>query len=180
MFWKMFNVVALATFLGGFGTTTTMAKNDKVRCLVEVRSRAAINSKSPLRLAPALLATKDAKGVLEGADLTGKPIIAVLPENLTKLKESKAVEGFRQKLPKEWYPVKRLKLSYWRGNKPSANNLQSMGLKTIEDYAKGAFLIVEPINGRIDGSLLEKLDKNTKIKYGVPLFKTKATPEATN
>ncbi len=55
-------------------------------------------------------------------------------------------------------PVKRLRVSYKSSPRPAPAELEKLGLREIEDYKLGSFLIVEPIDGRIDASLVTKID----------------------
>ena len=106
------------------------------------------------------------------------PVIAVSAENYDKLAASKAVRHVTpDMLPGDVSPVaKRLKLSYKADDKPTEADLDKIGLKLVEDYQRGSFMIVDPVGDRIDAALADKLEQSTKIQYATPTFKRPALP----
>ncbi len=147
------------------------------RFIAEVRGRQSITD-TPSKLSPALLATKDADGVLLGSDEFGRPVISAA--NIRNVTRSKAVTSAAP-APVEWKPIHtdkslRLKLSYKQGTKPTSNDLERMGLKLIEDYQKGSFLIAEPFSGTVDASIVGRLEASASILFATPSFQIKAIP----
>ncbi len=175
----------LAVYVFTLISTTSIAYGaaDESRLyLTEVRSRKEVNDQTNTNLAPAIVAVKDAKGVLKGSDREGRVIIATLPAHLEDLRKSVAVKEVVKDVTADWTltdvkPLK-LKLSYKRDAKPTKEELESIGVKTVDDYEKGAFLVVEAVSGLIDGKLAERLEANRKITYATPLFDLKAIPVA--
>lgn len=78
--------------------------------------------------------------------------------------------------PINWEPVKRLKLSYDLSNKPSAEDLNKLGLRLIEDYEKGSFMIVEPLNNQIDSHLAQAIQAEPHISYATLAPSVRAIP----
>src|ERR1700736_810228 len=144
--------------------------------LVELRPAGTLSISSRLKLSPALLATKDARGVLNGVDDFGRAVITTANAALSKLRLSASVMSVLQATPPSWNSVKRLKLSYKSGSRPTEGELKEIGLKLIEDYEKGSFLVVEPLGKQIDAKLVDKLTSNSKIQYAAPSVALKAIP----
>jgi len=129
------------------------------------------------KLSPALAATKDADGILKGSDDAGRAVIAVQAEtSIAALKTSAAVEKIVEDAPDTWTPVKTLKVSYEGKNRPTDGELKALGVTLIEDYKKGSFMIVEPVDKEIDASLATRLEENDKISYIAPSFNIQAIP----
>jgi len=160
----------LGVLIGLFSSPGSPALADDPLFLVDVHERRAIEDPMASKLSPALLATRDGGGVLKGSDETGKPIIAVPMANLPDIRRSKAVRQVSEAVPPNWSPVTRLKLSYRGLDRPTEGLLKELGLKLIEDYGKGSFMIVEPVNRRIDSSLVTKLEECDGFRYVTPTF----------
>ncbi len=160
----------LGVWFGLFGCYGTSAQADDPLFLVDVHERRAIEDPAAARISPALLATRDGGGVLRGSDAMGKAVIAVPMANLPEIQRSKAVRRVSEVVPQDWTPVTRLKLSYKGLERPTNDLLKELGLKLIEDYGNGSFMIVEPVNRRIDSSLVTKLEACEKVRYVTPSF----------
>lgn len=149
-------------------------KAESVTYLVDVRSRHDVQANNPTNLSPSLLAVKDGGGVLKGGDEHGKPLIAVSAENAERLKASRAVQAVTADVPKDWTPITRLKVSYHSGQSLDKDELNRLGLKVVEDYRKGSFMIVEPTDQKITAALASKLEDNAKVRYVTPSFDVKS------
>ncbi len=178
MFQKHAGIVAVFTFL--LTGSVRAQETPEPLCLVNVKKpKPSLISGGSSKLSPALRATKDAQGVLRGVDDAGRLVISALKPKIamiSALRESEAVKSVAEETPSNWTPVKRLKLSYRDQNRPGAEELQGMGLKLIEDYAKGSFMIVEPLNKQIDEPLINKVAANAKVQYATANFRLKAIP----
>ena len=148
--------------------------------LTQLRTRRPLVTGTPSNLAPALIAVKDAGGVLEGSDETGRAMITVPKENDDAFKKSHAVLATTTDVPPPDMvrPVANLKLTYKEGEPPSAAMLEDLGLRAVEDYKRGSFLIVEPTSKRIDAALAARIQGNSQIQYATPLFQVDALPPA--
>jgi subtilisin family serine protease len=146
--------------------------------LAELHSQDNEISDVPSKLSPALIATVQSDGVLFGADASGRPAIRVSAANLDKLKSCKAVKSISVIDPKNVRPVTRLMLVYnAKEGAPTTAELEAMGVKSIENYKKGSYMIVEPFNKQINAKLAKKLeDGGAKIRYVTPSFQIQAIP----
>lgn len=78
----------------------------------------------------------------------------------------------------EFTPIKRLVLSYEEGQRPSDESLKLAGLKVIEDYKKGTFLIVEPIDkAGITDKTVTALEDNQRVQRAYPNHRIKLPPQ---
>lgn len=159
------------TFVTAIQAQTPDAKLQSVR----LRTSQSLTASVPPKLSSALIATRDANGVLNGVDDGGRLVITVPNAFLAKLRISMAVEQVEEQPPPTWNSVKKLKLSYAE-KAPTDGELKEMGLKLIEDYKEGSFLIVEPVNKQIDAQLVSRLEKNEKIKFATASLRLKAIP----
>src|SRR5436190_1509285 len=142
--------------------------------LVQLKQPPSITDSRP-KLSPMLIATKDSGGVLKGTDPIGQPVIAVTDDNRPMLIASAMVQSIG-KAPAEYLPVTRLKISYKAGAKPNAADLERLGLKEVEDYPRGSFLIAEPYTRQIDAALASKLVENSKVQFVTASFRVRAVP----
>lgn len=151
-------------------------------CLVRLKQpKPSLISGGPTKLSPALRATKEVNGILRGTDSSGQFVITAQrtkPAMISSLKESTSVLSVTEEIPADWTPVSRLMLSYQGENPPGAEELQGMGLKLVENYAKGSFLIVEPLGKVIDTSLINKIIASSKVEFATPDFRIRAIPPA--
>jgi len=145
---------------------------------VKPRTGVSLTAGTPPKLSAALIATRDANGVLNGVDDGGRLVITVPNSFLSRLRNSMAVARVEEQPPQNWNPVKKLKLSYQDQNPPGEAELKEMGLKLLEDYKKGSFLIVEPVTKQIDARLVSLLEHNAKIKFAAASLRLKAIPPA--
>jgi len=146
--------------------------------LVRLRPRQEVEaqSKSPPKLAPALVAVKDSGGVLKGCDEAGNPVIATARRNIEQVRSSPAVRAVSEQPPEGWQPVTRLTLNYEPGERPDERELKELGLRMVDDYGKGSFMTVEPVDRKIDAALAERLQRSAKVQYVSPSFRIKAIP----
>lgn len=174
MFWESICSAVLATLFCSLTSTDRWGSDRDSLYLVAVHARRDIEADAAKKLAPALLATKDAGGVLKGSDIAGNPVIAVPAGQVEKLRKSRAVRSISTDVPKDWHPVRRLKLSYKADIKPNGDDLRKLGVKLVEDYQKGRFMVVETIDGQIDAKLVDRLEGCSQIEYIAPLLQIKA------
>lgn len=170
---KLFNLTLLVLILVGCfcGQTQAQAQaNQDTLHLVQTRG-----SRSDSNLSHSLQAVLDSGGTLKGNDSAGRFIIAIPAGNEQKLAQSKSVVKSSTTVPPQWDAVGQLTLSYDATNKPTEQELKNLGLKLIEDYVPGSFLIVALANGgSIDAQLVQKLKDWKKIQYATPVFKINA------
>ena len=122
------------------------------------------------KLSPELEAVKLSGGVLVANTSDGRLVIkGVAKEDLPRLIGSGDLDGIETSIPAKQSPIKKLRVSYSPGNKPSAYELNQMGLRLVEDYKKGSFLIVEPMKS-IDTPLLNSLVTSNKVTYVRPVM----------
>jgi hypothetical protein len=121
------------------------------------------------KLSPALGVTKDAGGTLKGSDNTGQPVIALSQEAVDELRKSRLVRTIYS-ASEDFHPVTQLKLSYDAANPPTEGELRELGLKLVEDYRQGSFMVVEPASNVIDSKLLVKMESMSKFLRVTPLF----------
>jgi hypothetical protein len=128
----------------------------------------------PTNLAPALIATKDAGGVLVKADLRGKYVIEIPAAKLPEAHNSHAVRSISEVVPKETEKITELKLSYRKGEQPSPEALRKLALEIVKDEPKLSFMVVRPVDGRIDAALAERLEGCPQITYVTPVHRIRA------
>ena len=152
---------------------------DNYTQLFLVETKKSDTGKDHNKIAPALSVTKTFNGVLKGADSKGRAVIAFSPDRVDQIKTDPAVGSITKDIPNEWKAVSELKLSYFGNNKVTPSELEQMGLKLIEDYDKGSFMIVKPISGEINEKLIKALETNDKVRYVAPIVKLKAIQSET-
>ena len=135
------------------------------------------------KLSPELLALQRAGDTMQKAQLVGR---TQQGHAVVRTSKAKAAELFAK--PEDagvvvsndtenFTPIKRLIVSYEKDKRPTDASMQKAGLKVIEDYEKGNFLIVEPIND--DGITVEtvnQLDKHKLVKRAYPSYSVKLSP----
>ncbi len=126
------------------------------------------------KLSPALSATKFGDGILKGSDNLGRPVIALSAEGVERVKANQTIKSITKELPVDWSPITRLKIGYLASDKPAIAELSAMGLRIVEDYGKGSFMLVEPVDGQISAALLDKLESNLKVQHVTAALRTKA------
>lgn len=149
-----------------------------VMVAIETQQRSAPPSVAAApKLSPALAAVKASGGVLKGSDDSGRPVLLV-PNKLAiaALQKSPAVERKLDEVPLTWNRVRRLKISYKTNQRPSEEELTKLGLRTIEDYQKGSFLIVETVNREVDAKLADELDRSKQVRYATLSVPINAIP----
>jgi thermitase len=157
-------------------TLCTRSRGDDKTYIADVKGQRVMTAGRRGNLSPALLAMRDAGGVLKGSDDTGRPVIAVPPPNLNALNTSAAVRSVLKNAPRNWFPVERLKISYLQDHKLTDADLLALGLRLLEDYVPGSFLVVEPIDHRIDAALADRLAGNANVRYATAALRVKAIP----
>jgi len=149
------------------------AGNDTISVLVDVDQAHSAADRFP-KLSPALSVTKTSGGILQAADSLGRIVLSLSPSALNKLKDDRVVKTVTEQVPSDCTPMRQLKISYKSGNPLTTEDLSQLGLRIVEDYVKGSYLIVEPTNGIINASLVSRLEENPKIQYVTPVLHIKA------
>lgn len=128
------------------------------------------------KLSPALQTLSISGGQLVGSDYHGNPVFRISTAKTPLLQKHPLVNSIGPS-PADLMPVKRLRISYKSSPRPEPAELEKLGLREIEDYKLGSFLIVEPIDGRIDASLVTKMETHPRIQFVTPVLKAKALPK---
>ena len=135
------------------------------------------------KLGPELLALMQAGKSLKTAKLVGrsqqgKAVVQTDKRRADQLFMDREQFGIEVSSDTEdFIPIKRLLLSYEKGKRPTDASLKKAGLKVIEDYEPGTYLVVEPIDG--DGITVEtvnQLDEHKQVKRAFPSYKVKLSP----
>ncbi len=130
------------------------------------RFRIAAKPSSEKRLAPELDVLRHCNGRLMGFCKRGKPIIDVPAEQANTLR-SMAL-SVDDKAPEVAARPMRLLVSYdQQGGKPTAETLKTAGLKTIEDYQRGSFLVVEPVES-VSAQTVDTLMNDNTVVHAAP------------
>lgn len=118
------------------------------------------------RLAPELDVLRHCNGKLVGFCKRGKPIIDV-PKEQSEVLKSMALSVDENAPPPVDRPV-RLLISYdQQTGKPSAENLNAAGLKAVEDYERGQFLVVEPVQ-TVSAQTVDTLMNDDAVVHASP------------
>jgi hypothetical protein len=165
-------MIVRVAFVLAFLFCHAQAGNDTILVLVDVDQ--AQSSDRFSKLSPTLSVTKTSGGILKGADSLGRVVISLSPSALNKLKNDSVVRTVTENVPSDCTPVRQLKISYKSGNPPASEELSALGLRIVENYVKGNFLIVEPTNGIIHASLVSQLEENAKVQHVAPVLHIKA------
>jgi thermitase len=173
---QRFPVSLIVTAVLIISSTVTLARAADQVYIAETKVTRSLTATTPPKLSPSLLAMRDAHGILKGSDDNGRPVISVSPPHFMAFSNSTSVRTVLAEAPRNWHPVKRLKLRYQLGNKPTAADLKTLGLTLIEDYAKGSFLVVEPLNQQIDAALASRLEASPQVQFVTPNMRVKAIP----
>jgi subtilisin family serine protease len=168
-------VSAVISLVAGSGVGS-MARGEDKLFLADTRGRRPVQGNQPARLSAALYATLDARGTLQGADSSGRAVIAVPEPNAPSFRNSPVIRELTAP-PADWDTVQQLKLSYGPEGPMSEQALQDLGLKLIEDYSKGSFQVVEPIEMKIDAALVSRLEREPRVKFATPALRMQAIPK---
>lgn len=118
------------------------------------------------RLAPELEVLRHCNGRLVGFCRQGKPIIDV-PSDQTNILRSMAL-SVDDKAPQVAHRPMRLLISYEPiAGKPSTATITAAGLRTVEDYDRGSFLIVEPVE-TVSARTVETLLNDNAVVHAAP------------
>jgi hypothetical protein len=175
--------VAMSTFgnvsAAGLYPGAAHEDDDKL-CLVAVWDWRTIKERNPhiesSNLDPVLVATKDVGGVLKGVDSSAKPkfVIAIPPANVPEARQNPVVRSLTETVPRDWVAVTELKISYREGVRPSDDDLTRLGLKMIEVEPKLFIMVVQPVNGRIDATLVTRLERCAAFTHVTPRYRVRA------
>lgn len=141
--------------------------------LVDVAHLSAGELAKHRKLSPALVVTEESDGVLKGSDPKGQPVLALPSSTAEELRKKYWIHKLDSSHV-DWRPVTQLKLSYDAGGRPGEEELRTLGLHVIEDYKKGLFVIVEPLDKKIDSELLVRIETYSKVLHVTPLFQIRA------
>ena len=169
----MFRKAFLSFVVILIGCVTCVCSAEEVLVLLKQPSVIAVIDEVPSKLSPMLIATLDSGGVLKGTNESGQPVISISNDKRTSLIASSVTESVLPS-PADYVKVTRLKISYKEGAKPNAQDLESLGLREVEDYPRGTFLLAQPFNNQINAELASKLADNSKIQYATPSFRLTA------
>ncbi|HET6424252.1 MAG TPA: S8 family peptidase [Planctomycetaceae bacterium] len=118
------------------------------------------------RLAPELDVLRECNGKLTGFCKCGKPVIDVPPESKQTLK-AMALTVDENPPPVTSRPM-RLLLSYdAQSGKPAAETLEAAHLRAVDDYQKGQFLVVEPIQ-TVSAQTVDVLMSDDAVVHAAP------------
>lgn len=170
---KACSTVLRSVFVLAFTCCDMQADTNKILVLIDLDQSKSGSTESS-RLSPALLALRASGGTLKAADGLGRIVVAVRPDTVSKLKKEPFVKSVTNEVPPNCTPVTRVKISYEAGTVPTAEELRAVGLRVVETYEKGSFLIAEPGNGVIDARLISELDRNPKIRFVTPVLHVNA------
>lgn len=130
------------------------------------RFRIAAKPSGEKRLAPELDVLRHCKGRLMGFCKRGKPIFDV-PAEQTNTLRSMAL-SVDENPPQTTARPLRLLVSYDQtAGKPTAETLKTAGLKAVEDYQRGSFLIVEPVE-TVSSQTVDTLMNDDAVVYAAP------------
>lgn len=122
--------------------------------------------KKEKRLAPELALVKNANSRFHGMCRDGKAVIEV-PDTQVHAMQTMAA-AVDTDIPKAEERSHRLLLSYsGPDNKPSNETLQAAGLRLVEDYEPGSFLVVEPVEV-VTSTTVETLMSDAAVAYAAP------------
>ncbi len=174
---RTFLAVLIGSVLAGLPFAEVSGAENTVVLLATIRPRGALTADANSTLSPMLIAVKDSGGVLKGTDSVGRAVISIPQQNVAQFKASAVVQDVSEDIPMDTRPVSQLKLSYATGKKPTDADLKALGLKHVgSDYQKGNFIMVEPLNGKIDAALASKLGKDKSIRFVTPSVNIQAIP----
>ncbi len=118
------------------------------------------------RLSPELDVLRHCNGRLMGFCKRGKPIIDV-PKEQTNTLRSMAL-AVDESVPQVVDRPMRLLITYDQlAGKPTTATLQTAGLKAVEDYQHGSFLIVEPVE-TVSAQTVETLLNDEAVVHAAP------------
>lgn len=126
------------------------------------------------RLAPELDILKRGNCRFKGICRNGKAIFAVPPEKANVVR-SMAV-NMESDVPEVDARARRLLISYTNGGtKPAAETLNAAGLRLVEDYERGSFLLVEPAL-EVTANQVDLLLEDEAVVYAAPDYIVSVTP----
>jgi thermitase len=131
----------------------------------EYRLRAKCSAEK--RLSSEMVLVRRAKSKYKGICRDGKAVYDVTETQVP------SVQTMAAQVDTEIPPVEersiRLMISYSDvDSKPAEQTLQAAGLKLIEDYENGSFLIVEPSTGTVTADTVEALMADNAVTYAAP------------
>ena len=119
------------------------------------------------RLAAELVLVRRTKSQYRGVCRDGKAVYDVAETQVPSV-QSVAADVDRNVPPVEERST-RLLISYANDNaKPSAETLRDAGLKLVEDYQAGSFLIVEPEQGVVTATTVDALMADAAVTHAAP------------
>lgn len=126
------------------------------------------------RLAPELDLLQRGECRFKGISRSGKAVFTI-PEDKTNSIRTMAVQ-MDANVPEVDAKSRRLMISYAEnGRKPAAETLTAAGLKLVEDYQRGSFLLVEPQQEVSSATVAALLDDDAVV-YAAPDYIVSAAP----
>lgn len=130
------------------------------------RFRIAAKPSRDRRLAPELDVLRECNGRLMGFCKRGKPIIDVPTEQTNTLRAMAL--SVDENAPEVAARPMRLLISYDQQNgKPTAETLKAAGLKPIEDYQHGQFIVTEPVQ-TVSAQTVDTLMNDDTVIHAAP------------
>ncbi len=119
------------------------------------------------RLSAELVLVRRAKSHYRGICRDGKGVYDVAETQVPTVQTM--ASHVDTEIPPEEERSTRLLISYSdRNNKPARETLQAAGLKLVEDYESGSFLIVEPHDGSVTSTTVDALMADQAVTYAAP------------
>lgn len=119
------------------------------------------------RLSAELVLVRRAKSHFRGMCRDGKGVYDVAETQVPTVQTM--ASHVDTEIPPEEERSIRLLISYSdRNTKPARETLQAAGLKLVEDYESGSFLIVEPHDGSVTATTVEALMADQAVTYAAP------------
>lgn len=157
---------AMVIGLGWYGQATA-ADNWSVRC----------KSSRNQRLSPELDLLQRGECRFKGMSRSGKAVFTI-PADKANTIRTMAVQ-MDANAPEVDLKSRRLMISYAEdGQRPSEETLSAAGLRLVEDYQRGSFLLVEP-QGEVSATTVSALMADDAVVYAAPDYIVTATPITT-
>lgn len=155
---QLLAVAACLVFACSFGATELLSAE---------RYRLRATCRAEHRLSPELVLVRRAKSHYKGMCRDGKAVYEVAETQVPAVQTMAA--HVDTEIPPDSQRSTRLLISYSNLNsKPAQATLQAAGLKLVEDYEHGAFLIVQPDQGTVTATTVEALMADNAVTFAAP------------
>lgn len=126
------------------------------------------------RLAPELDLVRHGGCRFKGICHSGKAVYSI-PTDKTNAVRSMALK-MDANVPEVDARSRRLLISYADGVRPSVENLAAAGLRLVEDYAEGSFLLVEPAE-EVSSTMVDALLSDDAVVHAAPDYLVSTTQD---